>query len=195
MSAEDEKQPSRRRFLEIATVAMGGLVGAALAIPLVRYVLFPVRRHVVSHADKPIDVLPVDALTPGAPPMRVQLRADAVRDGWAVADNTPLGAAWVRKTESGAVEALSATCPHLGCAIDFQGDVFTCPCHKSAFAVDGEKLSGPAKRGLDPLPVTVEEGRVKIRFVRYRPDVPRSEAGGPVMPGMPGKRPDGSRES
>jgi hypothetical protein len=57
-------------------------------------------------------------------------------------------------------------------------NVFKCPCHRSAFAPDGRKLSGPSKRGLDPLPVEDDGARVKVTFVRYRPDVPRSEAGG-----------------
>ena len=31
--------------------------------------------------------------------------------------------------------------------------------------------AGPAKRGMDPLEVSVEEGRVKVRFERFRLDV------------------------
>ena len=59
------------------------------------------------------------------------------------------------------VTALSSTCPHLGCAVDFHSadDRFECPCHESAFAEDGKKLFGPALRGLDPLPVKLVEAR------------------------------------
>lgn len=172
-----ESHDTRRRFLKIATVAIGGVMSAAVAVPLIRYVLFPVREKVVTAPDEPLDVLAVDALEPGAAPTRVQLIASNVRDGWAVADDVPLGAAWVRKTASGEVQALSSMCPHLGCAVDFDpgAGVFKCPCHRSAFAPDGKKLSGPSKRGLDPLPVRVEQGRVKITFLRYRPDVPERE--------------------
>jgi menaquinol-cytochrome c reductase iron-sulfur subunit len=172
-----EPQDSRRGFLKIATVAIGGVMGAVVAFPLIRYVLFPVRQKVVSAPSEPLDVLDVGALQPGAPPVRVQMIASNVRDGWAVADDVPLGAAWVRKTETGDIEALSSVCPHLGCAVDFDREaaLFKCPCHKSAFAPDGTKLSGPSKRGLDPLPVRVEGGRVKITFLRYRADVPERE--------------------
>lgn len=182
----DSKQ-SRRRFLEIATLAMGGAIGAVLTVPIVRYVLFPVRRNIVADAGEPLDVIAADKLKPGAPPIRVQLTASGVRNAWAVADDVALGAAWIRKTEDGKLEALSSTCPHLGCAVayDQQGSVFKCPCHKSAFAVDGKKLSGPSKRGLDPLPVIEEKGRVKVTFVRFRPDVPRSEAGGSAPSNSP----------
>jgi Rieske Fe-S protein len=172
-----ESQDTRRGFLKIATVAIGGVMSAAVALPLIRYVLFPVRGKVVTAPDEPLDVLEVGALEPGAPPTRVQIVASNVRDGWAVADDVPLGAAWVRRTPSGDIQALSSMCPHLGCAVDFDrgAEMFKCPCHKSSFAPDGSKLSGPSKRGLDPLPVRVEAGRVKITFVRYRPDVPERE--------------------
>ena len=185
-----ESKPSRRRFMEIATLAMGGAIGAVLTVPIVRYILFPVRRNIVADAGEPLDVLASSALTPGAPPLRVQLSASGVRNAWAVADNVGLGAAWIRKTADGQLQALSSACPHLGCAVAFdaQADVFKCPCHKSAFNVDGTKISGPSKRGLDPLPIFEESGRVKVTFVRFRPDVPRSEAGGP-RPGTRGAQP------
>jgi Rieske Fe-S protein len=53
---------------------------------------------------------------------------------------------------------------------------FRCPCHNSAFAVDGSKKDqGPAKRGMDPLAVTVEEGRVKVTYQRFRNDIAQRE--------------------
>lgn len=148
-------------------------MGAVVAVPLVRYLLFPVGRQVVSSSDAPIDVIAADALEPGGVPVRVQINAERMRNAWAVSENTPLGAAWVQKSESGDIQALSSVCPHLGCAVDFDADenAFKCPCHRSAFARDGEKQSGPSKRGLDPLKVSVEDGRVKVTYVRYRTDI------------------------
>jgi menaquinol-cytochrome c reductase iron-sulfur subunit len=172
-----ESQQSRRGFLKIATTAIGGAIGAIVALPLVRYIFFPVGRQVVSSGSEPIDVLDEETLAPGAPPIRVQINARQMRDGWGVSDDVPMGAAWVRKTEDGQVEALSSVCPHLGCAVDFDAadGEFKCPCHRSSFALDGEKKSGPSKRGLDPLPVQVENGRVKLTFVRYRADIAERE--------------------
>jgi menaquinol-cytochrome c reductase iron-sulfur subunit len=172
-----ERQDSRRGFLKVATAAIGGAIGAVLAYPLVRYVLYPVGRRVVSDPGEPLDILSADALVPGAAPVRVGLAADQVRDAWVVADEVPLGAAWVRRTEDGEVQAFSSVCPHLGCAIEFsEGEgVYKCPCHRSAFGVDGERITGPSKRGLDPLPVRVEDGRVKVTFVRFRPDIAERE--------------------
>jgi Rieske Fe-S protein len=163
----------RRGFLKAATALIGGAIGAVLAVPIVRYVLFPAGRKVVAGADDPVPVADLGAIKPGAPPLRVQIRIPEQRDAWSRQKDVPLGAAWVSRTPDGGVRALSATCPHLGCAIDFdaQAGEFRCPCHTSAFAADGKRLSGPSKRDMDPLETTVDEGRVLVRFQRFKLDV------------------------
>ncbi|HET7843438.1 MAG TPA: FAD-dependent oxidoreductase [Xanthomonadales bacterium] len=57
----------------------------------------------------------------------------------------------VYRDEQGALHAHSAICPHLGCAVRWNGveGTFDCPCHGSRFAaVDGHVINGPANRGL-----------------------------------------------
>jgi Rieske Fe-S protein len=52
--------------------------------------------------------------------------------------------------------ALSRTCTHLGCKLNYheEQDILACPCHSSQFAVtSGEVLQGPAKRSLPFFPV------------------------------------------
>ena len=124
-------------------------------------------------ADEPVDVLAADELRPGGGPVKVRLQVSGVRDGWTVADDVALGSAWLVKDQQGAIKAFSATCPHLGCAIDFdtKAGSFACPCHKSEFALSGDRVSGPAKRGLDPLPLRVADGRIKITFKRFVQDI------------------------
>jgi menaquinol-cytochrome c reductase iron-sulfur subunit len=171
--AEESSTPpaSRRRFLEVATLALGGAVGLALSVPLVRYFFFPVGRKVVSSPDAPIDVCALSAVPADGTPVQVAVVADAQRDAWSVRERVAVGSAWVRRDKRGKVVALSAQCPHLGCSIGYDGQRFRCPCHKSSFKSTGERESGPSKRGLDPLPVEVVDGRVRLIFVRYRPDV------------------------
>jgi Rieske Fe-S protein len=162
--------PNRRRFLEVATLAIGGAVGVVLAVPLVRYVLSPLGRKVVSAPDTPIDVCALSAVPQGGRPIQVAVVSDAQRDAWVTRERVAVGSAWLRR-DGDKVVALSGQCPHLGCAFSFDGERFRCPCHKSAFKVNGERESGPAKRGLDPLPVEVVGGRVRLRFIRFQPDV------------------------
>lgn len=57
----------------------------------------------------------------------------------------------------GTVRAFSRRCPHLGCLVsaDADGDAITCPCHGSRFDLDGNRISGPAQRGLAEIDVEV----------------------------------------
>jgi len=171
--AEQGASESRRSFLKAATMALGGAVGVVLAVPLVRYFLFPVGRKVVSSSSEPVDVMAESALVAGGPPVQVALVAAQQRDAWVRREKVAVGSAWLSKDEAGRVTAFSAVCPHLGCAIGYDdaSSSFRCPCHKSAFGRNGIKQAGPAKRGMDPLPVKVESGRVKVTFLRFRPDV------------------------
>jgi Rieske Fe-S protein len=172
-----EAGESRRRWLKRATVAIGGAIGAVIAYPLIRYFGFPLGRKVVSSADRPIDVGPVDALPADGTPVRVPVTAESLRDAWTLHGASALGAAWLSRTGDGQVRALSAVCPHLGCAVDFdpaKGN-YRCPCHTSSFAPGGERESGPAKRGMDPLPCDVVDGRVLVTWRRFRTDVPDRE--------------------
>jgi cytochrome b6-f complex iron-sulfur subunit len=49
------------------------------------------------------------------------------------------------------VYALSARCAHLGCTINWFGDlrIFKCPCHGSEYHSNGVNFAGPAPRPLD----------------------------------------------
>ncbi len=59
----------------------------------------------------------------------------------------------VYKDASGAVHACSATCPHLGCIVQWNPGEKTwdCPCHGSRFDSQGHVINGPANRDLAPL--------------------------------------------
>ena len=56
----------------------------------------------------------------------------------------------VYKDEAGAVHACSATCPHLGCIVQWNPGEKTwdCPCHGSRFDAHGHVINGPANRDL-----------------------------------------------
>jgi glycine/D-amino acid oxidase-like deaminating enzyme/nitrite reductase/ring-hydroxylating ferredoxin subunit len=58
----------------------------------------------------------------------------------------------VFRDDDGTMHAVSATCTHLGCIVEFNDAERTwdCPCHGSRFDVEGEVLSGPATEDLEP---------------------------------------------
>ncbi len=158
----------RRRFLKIASGCVGGGLGAALLVPASRLVLGVSGRQTVVSASEPIDAIAADRI--GAQPIAVPLRAPSVRDAWSTTRDVPLGVAFVRKDPDGTIRALSSVCPHLGCTVGFDpaANKYLCPCHDGVFALDGAREGGPAKRGLDDLPLVIADGRVKIQWVRYR---------------------------
>jgi glycine/D-amino acid oxidase-like deaminating enzyme/nitrite reductase/ring-hydroxylating ferredoxin subunit len=59
------------------------------------------------------------------------------------------------RDDDGAVVAVSATCTHLGCQVNFNAAErsWDCPCHGSRFAPDGSVLQGPAVHRLEGKPL------------------------------------------
>ncbi|MGC4104904.1 MAG: Rieske 2Fe-2S domain-containing protein [Thermomicrobiales bacterium] len=68
------------------------------------------------------------------------------------------GKFYIVHTEDG-VEALYWKCVHLGCTVPWveSQHEFHCPCHGSVYEYDGSRVSGPATRALDAMPVTVDD--------------------------------------
>ncbi len=162
--------PDRRRFLQIATCAIGGGVGLVAVAPVLRLVGAPAGQQTVTAPTDPLDVGNADQFKVGQPPRRVDVIAPVVQDAWSASHDVVLGAAWVRRTQDGKIEAFSAVCPHLGCAVgwDPAAGNYLCPCHDSRFDISGNRMTGPAERGLDPLPVEIKDGRLQLRWVRYK---------------------------
>ncbi|MEZ4255916.1 MAG: Rieske (2Fe-2S) protein [Polyangiales bacterium] len=81
-------------------------------------------------------------------------------------------ARWLRK-KGDAVEALSAECPHLGCRVGYDESKknFVCPCHESAFDLEGKVLYGPSPRAMDTLEARVNDGVVEVKFQRFQPQI------------------------
>lgn len=55
-------------------------------------------------------------------------------------------------------QAVSRTCTHLGCRVNFleDKDFIECPCHQSRFSRQGQRLSGPAERNLPTYAVEIK---------------------------------------
>lgn len=167
---------SRRDFLK--TVGLGGLsvgLGAVVAAPAVVYIAYPLGHATVSGADGFVKVGKLDAFKPGEP-TKVDVFADK-RDAWNRIVKMKVGSAWVIR-EGDKLRAYSTVCPHLGCAVDYEGDVhkFKCPCHKSVFSTDGKVEGGPAPRPMDELEVEEKDGVVALRYRRFRQGIAEKES-------------------
>lgn len=66
--------------------------------------------------------------------------------------------------EDGGMLALSLTCTHLGCPVNWNNtkQQFICPCHSSAFDMEGNVLKSPATRALDMYKINIVQGLVQV---------------------------------
>lgn len=71
-------------------------------------------------------------------------------------------AVFLRRMSEDEYQALSMECMHLGCAVRLEGSRFRCPCHGSAYGLDGTVMNGPAKEPLERLSVVVEGNELVI---------------------------------
>lgn len=159
--------PNRRSFLSLLTNLIGAVIAAVLAVPGLGYIFASPRRRAQGQTDEEFyDAGAWDELTAGKP----QLVAIEMthRDGWA--ESRVRHSIWVLKTGGESAIVLSPICPHLGCPVNWNASKgqYACPCHASFFDKDGNVLSGPAPRGLDPLAYEIRNGRLWIRWLDFR---------------------------
>ena len=65
------------------------------------------------------------------------------------------------------IRAMSATCTHLGCQVQWQAKEkkFRCPCHGGVYAADGTVLAGPPPRPLQTIEARIEsDSSVLVRL-------------------------------
>lgn len=165
----EEPSESRRSVLKVMIGLGSAAVGAVLALPGVSYVVDPLLRG-GGRRERWVPVADLEGLAedhPSAFPV-----VDEQTDAWTTDPAVRLGVVWLRK-KGEKVVALSAECPHLGCKVGYDkgSKHFGCPCHESNFDREGALQGGPAPRSLDPLDTRVVDGKVQVRFARFRAQV------------------------
>ena len=163
---------TRRSFFG-ALVAIGSAgMGALLAVPVLRYVLYPL--YARASGTEWSDVGEVSEFSISKSPVRKTVTF-AQRDGWR--EVVSAQSVYVSRTAVGELEVLSSICPHLGCSVSWQQaqNDFLCPCHGSVFKADGKVVAGPSPRGMDRLPTRIKDGKLQVHFEYFRPNVPNQE--------------------
>jgi Rieske Fe-S protein len=150
----------RQMSLRIALL-FNGVVGAFLAIPVVRYLLSPVTRGSNEGYDRWISLGGVDQFPAG------QTRLATYRNPFANASDgeTAEIPCWVRNIDGNKFQVFAINCAHLGCPVRWfpQSRLFMCPCHGGAYYEDGARASGPPERGLFQYPFQVLDGKLQIQ--------------------------------
>lgn len=171
-TAEADSCCSRRAIL-------AGTVGAAVGLaPLAvgAVVLFDPLKQQPEQRQRPalIEVCRLDELPADGTPVIKTVRAD-VWDQWTFTPNDLLGSVYLRRVaEQEPPVCFNSICPHAGCRVSFNGakqadeQLFVCPCHNSAFNLDGSTHGRtPSPRGLDELRTEVRDGLVFVEFKNF----------------------------
>lgn len=187
-STEDERDQAapphverypRSRFLERATLGLGGLVAAAVALPAAGLAILP---PFVGQRRRRVDLGPIGAFPEGRFVIATFLadpRAGEVSRRAAYIRNNGLLNGLPSFT------AMSSRCTHVGCPTQPNGPVFNqqhraehtangqvglvptlpaggfgCPCHGSQFDMEGNRTAGPAARALDRYEFSIRNGHL-----------------------------------
>ena len=177
-AGEAERFP-RSRLLERATLGLGGLVAAGVALPAIGAAVLPAFTR---NKPRAIDLGPI-----GAYPEGEFVIATFLSDPQAV--EISRRAAFVRNNgfvgKSPSFTIMSNRCTHVGCPTQPNGPIFVqkeefrrtnvgeikvvptlpaggfgCPCHGSQFDTEGNRTAGPAPRALDRYQFSVRNGRL-----------------------------------
>ncbi len=97
-----------------------------------------------------------DSIPQDGTPVSITVKDDLV-DAWNMFRDVPVGNIWLRKVGDGPILAFNTVCPHLGCSVDYKPaeNHFFCPCHTSAFDLNGKKTNKIPPRDMDVLEVSM----------------------------------------
>ncbi|HSX21805.1 MAG TPA: Rieske 2Fe-2S domain-containing protein [Gaiellaceae bacterium] len=178
--AESTKMP-RSRFLEAATLGLGGVIGGLVTVPVAGFALLPgflsQKRHEVDLgpvADFPEGKWFITTFMTDPAESEVSRRTAFIRNN-GLLGNVP------------SFTIISNRCAHLGCPVQANGPTgailgeknvvehtkngpillrpvvpagFGCPCHGGQYDTEGNRTAGPPVRGLDRYAFDIKDGRL-----------------------------------
>ena len=158
MDKSEETNVSRRDFMKTAILSIGGLIGAAIGLPAIAYVIGPALQKGIVEWIRLGSAAKVEVNTPTLFKTVIEKQT-----GWINAEEE--FSVYVLTTNGQEFVVMSNVCTHLGCRVRWiaEKDSFYCPCHNGVFAKDGSVVSGPPPRALDRFEVKVEDG---VLFVK-----------------------------
>ncbi len=130
----------RRKFLEIAIGAIGGLMGAAMGVPAIAYIIGPALKTKTATW---LRLGAVSKVQPGTPTLfKVTVESQS---GWVTSQDEL--SAYVLTEDGQTYIAMSNICTHLGCRARWipEQSRFFCPCHNGIFDKNGNVVSGPPR--------------------------------------------------
>jgi Rieske Fe-S protein len=152
---------TRRGLFTKLGILLNGLVAAAMAVPIGRFVLSSVTRGRADGYLSWVSLGPVSQFPEG------ETRLATFRNPYVMPTDgkTADTACWVRRVDADRFQVFAVNCAHLGCPVRWfpQSGLFMCPCHGGAYYRDGGRASGPPERGLFEYPYKVTNGAIVIQ--------------------------------
>jgi Rieske Fe-S protein len=185
----DETTVTRSRFLEGATLGLGGVIGGLITVPVAGFAVLP---SFLGQKQHKVDLGPISAFPLGAwfvstfivDPSQgeVSSRTAFIRNNGTVADPKT-------KKQVPSFTIISNHCAHLGCPVQANGPTgailgqktviehtkngrvkldpvvpagYGCPCHGGQYDVEGNRTAGPPVRALDRYTFEVDNGRLVL---------------------------------
>lgn len=137
----------RRRWLSRLLSTSLGATAVASLYPILRYLVPPASSE------------------PSQSEVELDVKASAIQPNTARIVPFAGKAVLLLKTASGELRALTATCTHLACTVQYRAersDIW-CACHNGTYDLNGMNVSGPPPRPLTKLDVRVQGDKVVIR--------------------------------
>jgi Rieske Fe-S protein len=175
---EEEERFPRNKFLELSTLGLGAVIGAAVTVPVAGFVIGPSFTK-ARNKDEEVDLGPLTNFPEGE--WRVVTFRSKEQEG-----DVSLRTAFVRynglANSVPSFTIISNRCAHLGCptqpggptdadkAVEVQTDAgtvrlipaqpasFVCPCHGGAYDTEGNRTAGPPVRALDRFSYSIVNG-------------------------------------
>jgi menaquinol-cytochrome c reductase iron-sulfur subunit len=155
---------TRRRFMELNALTVGGIASAAFGLPALGFALGPVFED--QQPENFQDVGPEGDFSPESYVPRVISLDPEIGD----AGKTTI---YVRRFDPSRDSrrnadqpyvAISTRCAHLGCPVRYvqASQRFICPCHGGVYDFQGKVDGGPPVRPLDRYYTKAEQGRVLV---------------------------------
>lgn len=160
---EEHKNISRRDAMKVAISLIGGLIGTALGIPAIAYILGPALKKEEANWIRVSSLSTIELDTP------TLLKPRIVRqDGW-IEEEEEVGV-YVLTEDGRNYHAMSNICTHLGCRVRWiaEREQFFSPCHNGVFDKHGYVVSGPPPRPLDEFETKIEDGNLFIQLPAVR---------------------------
>jgi Rieske Fe-S protein len=183
----DPATVTRSRFLEGATLGLGGVIGGLITVPVAGFALLP---SFLGQKQHKVDLGPVSTFPLGSwfvatfvvdpAEGEVSRRTAFIRNNGVVADPKT-------KQQVPSFTIISNHCAHLGCPVQANGPTsqilgkpiihehtangkvvldpvvpagYGCPCHGGQYDTEGNRIAGPPVRALDRYDFEIDNGRL-----------------------------------